>query len=113
MKQVEKISVSELKEMAKKMYGLIVKADVDVIRELVVMDMGMHVDGEAFLLENDSKQKDVWGINLHPEKYGTDEFVEFESMINLRPSHGNFSRGVDDLEMRKRIRQIVDGIVHE
>lgn len=113
MKQVDKISVAELKEMAKKMYGRIVKADVDVVKQAVVMDMGMHVDGEAFLLENDSKQKDIWGINLHPEKYGTDDFVEFESMINLRPSQGNFSRGVDDVEMREKILRIVDGIIHE
>jgi hypothetical protein len=113
MKRVDTISVAELKEMAKKMHEGIVKADVDLARNVIVVDMGMHADGEAYLLETESKQKDLWGINLHPDKYGTDEFVEFDSMINLRPSHGNYSRGVDDEATRSRIIELVDGVVHD
>ena len=113
MKQVGKISVKELNEMSKKMFEAIVKADVDLAKSTMVVDMGMHADGEAYLLEKGSKQKDLWGINLHPDKYGTDEFVEFDSLINLRPSHGNFSRGVDDEKIRSKIIELVDGVVHE
>jgi hypothetical protein len=113
MKQVDKVSLAELKEMAKKMHEGIVKADVDLARNVIVIDMGMHADGEAYLLEAESKQKDLWGINLHPDKYGTDEFVEFDSMINLRPSQNNFSRGVDDEVIRARIIELVDEVVHE
>jgi len=113
MKQVDKVSLAELKEMAKKMHEGIVKADVDLARNVIVIDMGMHADGEAYLLEADSKQKDLWGINLHPDKYGTDEFVEFDSMINLRPSQNNFSRGINDEAIRARIIELVDGVVHE
>jgi hypothetical protein len=113
MKQVDKISIAELKEMAENMYGSLVKADVDAAKGIMVVDMGMHADGEAFLLEQGSKNADVWGINLHPSKFGTDEFIEFDSMINLRSSQGNASIGVEDAGIRRKIITIVNGAVHE
>lgn len=113
MKIVDKISVKELQDMAKAMYGNFVKADVDVSKKIMIVDMAMHYDGEAYLLENGSNQKDLWGINLHPEDYGTDDFVEFDSMINIRPSGGNPSRDVLDKDTRQQIRDIVNGVVHE
>jgi hypothetical protein len=113
MQTVDTITVAELQEMSEKMYGAIVKADVDVAKRIVILDMTMHVDGEEYLLEHGSLQKDIWGINLHPDKFGTDEFVEFESMINLKPGQGNRSRGVDDEVTRKQIIDIINGVVHE
>jgi hypothetical protein len=75
MKVVDHISIAELSTMAEKMYGTLVKADVDIAKHILIIDMGMHADGEAYLMENGSKQNDLWGINLHPEDYGTDDFM--------------------------------------
>ena len=113
MKQVDSISISELAEMAKKMYGSIVKADVDVAKAIVIVDMGMHADGEAELMKHGSKQNDLWGVNLHPDKFGTARFIEFDSMINLKPSQGNMSKGVDDEAVRAKIVALINRIVHE
>ena len=113
MKIVDKISVQELKEMAKRMYGSLVKADVDIAKKVMIVDMEMHADGEAELLKNGSKQEDLWGINLYPEKFGTDEFVEFDSMINLKPRQNNMTRGVSDADIQQKIIDIVNGVVHE
>ncbi len=113
MKQVDKISLEELREMAQKMFEGIVKADVDIAQRIIVFDMPMHVDGEAYLLEKGSKQSDLWGINLHPEDYGTDDFVEFDSMINIRPSQGNPSKNVLDANLRRQILKIVEEVVYE
>jgi hypothetical protein len=113
MQVVKNISVAELSSMAEKMYGSLVKADVDVAKKILILDMGMHADGEAYLLENGSLQQDLWGINLHPEDYGTDDFIEFDSMINIRPRQGNASKDVLDPEVRKQIVDIVRGIVHD
>jgi hypothetical protein len=99
--------------MAEKMYGTLVKADVDIVKGIVVIDMDTHTDGEAYLLENGSKQADLWGINFHPDKFGTEDFIEFDSMINLRPSQKNTSRDVLDPEIRKQIRAIVEELVNE
>ncbi len=113
MKQVDTITVAELSEMAAKMYGNLVKADVDVAKSILVVDMGMHADGEAFLLQQGSQQKDIWGINLHPGDYGTNDFIEFDSMINIRPNQGNLSKDVLDPVIRQKIIDIVHRIVHE
>ena len=113
MKIVDKISVKELQDMANKMYGTLVKADVDVAKKIVIVDMEMHVDGEQELLENGSLQQDLWGINLKPDKFGTDEFIEFDSMINIRPRQNNPSRDVLDSTVREQIVQIVKEVVHE
>lgn len=93
--------------MASKMYGNLVKGVVDLKKDLLVLDAEMHADEEAYLLEQGSEQQDLWGINLYPDKYGTDEFVEFDSMINIRPSQRNMSRGVEDAQLREAIIGLV------
>lgn len=106
----DKITISELKEMSEKMFGELVKAVVDVEKEIMAVDAPMHADQEAFLIQKGSEQNDLWGINLYPEKTGKD-FIEFDSMINIRPSQGNRSRGVDDKKIQKEIIKIVNKLV--
>jgi hypothetical protein len=113
MKVVENISIADLSAMANKMYGTLVKVDVDIARNIFIIDMGMHADGEAYLMENGSLQNDLWGINLHPADYGTDDFIEFDSMINIRPSQGNASKDVLDPEIRKQIIDLVQKVIHD
>lgn len=113
MKIVDQISVAELKEMSKKMFDDIVKADVDVAKRIVVLDMAMHFDGEQYLLSQGSDQSDLWGINLYPDDYGTEDFIEFDSMINIRPSQGNRTRSVEDETIQDIIRGIIGEVVHE
>lgn len=103
MKQVEKISIGELTKMADKMYGGFVKGVVDLKNKLLVLDAEMHADEEQYLLEAGSNQEDLWGINLYPTKFGTDEFIEFDSMINIRPRQKNMSRSVEDKTIQKEI----------
>lgn len=83
-----------------------VKAVVDIEKKIVAIDAEMHADLEQLLLESNSEQKNLWGINFYPEMTGED-FVEFDSMINVRPSQKNRSRGVDDPEIRKKIIEVV------
>ena len=108
----DEISREELMEMSKKMFGNLVKAVVDIERGIMVVDADLHADEEALLLENGSLQKDLWGINFYPELEGED-FVEFDSMINLRPAQGNRSRGVDDETMQKKILEITNKLVRK
>lgn len=93
--------------MASKMYGDLVKAVADVDTGVMMIDMGMHADGEVFLLQKGSQQANLWGFNLYPKKFGTDEFIEFDSMINIRPSQNNMSRHVHDEAIRAQIIDIV------
>lgn len=101
-----RLELDKLKEMAVNMFGNLVKAVVDVDRELVAVDGELHSDLEALLLENGSKQKSLWGINLYLDMQEK-EFIEFDSIINMRPSQGNRSRDVEDEEIRKKIVEII------
>jgi hypothetical protein len=102
----ETLMLDELKQMAAATFGNMIKAVVDIDRELIAVDAELHSDLEALLLENGSKQKSLWGINLYPEIQGED-FIEFDSMINMRPSQGNRSRGIDNVEILKKIVEVV------
>lgn len=97
----------ELKTMAETGFGDMIKGVVDVEQGILALDAELHADLEAFLLENGSKQTALWGINLYPDLEAEDA-LEFDSLINIRPAQGNRSRGVEDGEIRNRIREIVD-----
>jgi hypothetical protein len=107
----DKISISELKEMAEKMFGSLVKVVIDIEKEIMVVDAELHADEEELLLENGSEQNNLWGINIYPENINTEDWIEFDSMINIRPLSGNKSRGIEDPILRKKIIIIVNKLV--
>ena len=100
------ITRAELQEMAECGFGDMVKAVVDIGRDLLAIDADLHADLEAMLLERGSSQNDLWGINLYPDE--DDDFIEFDSLINIRPMSGNRSRSVDDPAVRQRIIEVVE-----
>ena len=106
----DKISINELREMSEKMFGNLVKAVVDIEKEIMVIDAELHSDEEKVLIEGGSQQQNLWGINIYPELPQEDR-IEFDSMINLRPKQNNRSRGVDDPKIRKKILQICDKLI--
>jgi len=106
----EQIPLADLDAMAKAQFGDLVKAVVDVERGVMAIGGELHSDEEALLLEDGSNQLHIWGINLYPA-IGEENWIEFDSMINIRPSQGNRSRSVDDPETRKAIVAVVVRLV--
>ena len=106
----DKISIEELKKLAQNYFGDLVKAVVDIEKKIMAIDGELHADEERLLIENGSKQKNLWGINIYPE-IEDENWIEFDSMINLRPSQGNRSRGVENIETQKVIIEIVEKLV--
>ena len=116
----KKISINELKIMSDKMFNKLVKAVVDIDREIMAVDAPMHVDLEEFLLDEESElpegpsqQDNLWGINFHPHEISDQEFTEFDSMINVRPAIGNDTRYIKDAKIRERIIKIADMLVQK
>ena len=106
----EKISREQLKALASNTFVDMIKCVVDVNRELLAVDAELHADLESLLLENGSEQEFLWGFNLYPDE--TDEdFIEFDSLINIRAWQGNRSRDVEDKNVRKQIEEIVSKFV--
>ena len=104
------VSLDEMRCLAAPQFGDFVKAVVDVSRGVMAIGGELHADEEALLLQDGAGPADLWGINLYPDR-PTSELVEFDSMINVRPSQGNRSRGVEDAEVRRRIQDIVARLV--
>jgi hypothetical protein len=105
------ISRDELKKIALERYGDLVKGAVDIEKGIMVLGGELHIDEALKLVEQfQSKSKDIWGINLYPEKMGND-MIEFDSMINLKPDLGNRSRGVDSPEIQDKIKNIIHKLI--
>jgi hypothetical protein len=104
------VSRSALREIAKQQFGDMVKAVVDVEQGIMAIGGELHSDEEAALLDQGSLQRHLWGINLYPEQ-PAQEWIEFDSMINVRPSGGNRSRHVESAEIRGAVASIVNRLV--
>jgi hypothetical protein len=104
------VSRADLARIAEQQFGDMVKGVVDVERGVMAIGAELHSDEEAKLLEDGSSQAALWGINLYPAETG-DAFIEFDSMINVRPSQGNRSRDVESEALRDRIRAVVRSLV--
>lgn len=103
------IDKKELVDIAKNQFGDMVKAVVDIEQEIMAIGGELHADEEVILMEKQgSKREYTWGINFYPEK---EEFIEFDSMVNIKPSFGNRSRNVEDLEIREKIKAIVQKLI--
>lgn len=110
MTEKEPISFDELHGLVPGRFRDLVKGVLDLRRRVLFIDADMHADQEAALLAEGSDQRDLWGVNLYPNIDGPD-WLEFDSMINLRPSFGNRSRGVDDPKTRDAITALVNSLV--
>ena len=104
------VTLDELRRMAAEQFGDFVKAVVDVERGVMAIGGELHADEEVLLLQQGARQAALGGINLYPAQPAA-ELIEFDSMINVRPSQGNRSRGVEDATVQQRIREIVGGLV--
>ncbi len=106
----DKISIVQLKSLADNTFVDTIKGVVDVSKGIVALDAELHSDLECLLLENGSRQEDLWGINLYPDETGED-FIEFDSLINIRAWQGNRSRDVEDEAVREKICNIVNKFI--
>jgi hypothetical protein len=104
------VAKSELKQIALKRFGNIVKAVVDVEKKIMAAGGGLHADEEAYLLQHGSLQENLWGINIYLDPEAPD-MVEFDSMINIRPRQNNRSRGVEDRQTQNQILEIIKKLI--
>lgn len=107
------ISRKELADMAIEEYGSVVKAVVDLEQGIMAVGGELHADEEVLLMEQEgSKREHTWGINLYP-KNPEENWIEFDSMVNLKPALGNRSRTVENVAVREKIKEIVRKLVRE
>ncbi len=107
----DSINRSQLRQIAKERFGDLIKAAVDVEQEIMALGGELHIDEEVALIEQEgAKNENVWGINIYPDKE-SEEFVEFDSMINIKPNLGNRTRGIEDTLIKEKIKNIVNKLI--
>lgn len=104
------ITKKELAEMAKDQFGDWIKTVVDIEKGIMAIGGDLHADEEAVLLEHGCSQKNLWGANIWFEKDG-DERLQFDSMINIRPTQGNRSRIIESQDIREKVKNIINSLV--
>ena len=106
----DKISQAEIKELARQTFGDMVKAVVDIERNIMAAGGEMHADCEQILLDNGSKQEDLWGANIYPDSVG-ENFIEYQSLINIRPGAGNRSMEIEDENIRNQVKGVIYSLI--
>jgi hypothetical protein len=86
--------------------GSYLKLAVDVAQGLVVGGGEYHADCEEVLLEQGSRQENIWGADWYPDSHA----VAFGALINIRPRQNNRAMEVQDAALRARIEQIVRAV---
>ncbi len=102
----KKITESELREIAKDFYGEMIKGVVDIEREILALGGEYHMDANNKLIENGSRQQNIWGFNWYFDKKRSEE-IEYVSLINIRPKQNNRTMEVQNISLRDRMRTII------
>lgn len=102
----KKITAGELQEIAKDFYIDMIKGVVDIERGILAMGGEYHLDANMVLIENGSKQQNVWGFNWYFDRIG-DERIEYVSLINIRPAQGNRTMEVKDASLRDTMKLVI------
>jgi hypothetical protein len=106
------VSIAAVLDGKEQSFEEFLKAVVDVEKGIVAVDAEMHSDLEDMLIHSGSRQSDLWGINIYPSKNKNEEdFIEFTSFINIRPSQGNKSMEVLDSSLRRKIKNIINALL--
>lgn len=103
----DKITKAEALEIGKEFYDDMVKGVVDLRKEIVALGGEYHIDANEVLIRSGSRQDNLWGFNLYPNRSDAD-WIEYKSLINIRPKLGNRSLLVEDEGLRLCMRNIIE-----
>jgi hypothetical protein len=106
----DKLSKEELKKIAKENFGEMVKAMVDIDKKIFAVGGELHADAMEKLVEDGSDANNIWGINIYPDK-SESEWIEFNSLMNIRPGQNNFSLEVENPEIREKIIKTIKDLI--
>jgi hypothetical protein len=106
----KQIQIEEIEGMLGNYFDDMVKAVLDIQKEEISLGAGFHADEESLLLENGSKQDDLWGFNIYPNR-NKETWIEYESIINMKPHLGNRSIIIQSEKIKEKINEILDRMI--
>ena len=104
------VPLTRLTELADKSFGDMVKCVVDLEKGTIAAGAELHADEEALLLDQGSRQENLWGFNIYVHE-PRESWLEYNSMVNIKPSQNNFSRDLQSEEIKNKIAAVVGKLV--
>jgi hypothetical protein len=101
------IGLEELRKIGAEFYENMVKGVVDVEEGIVAFGGEFHIDANAELVRAGAKQPNVWGFNVYFDRQ-RESWIEYISLINIRPAQGNTDMEVKDEDLRKKMKAIIE-----
>ena len=98
----EPATAAQIAEMLQEL-GRYIKLAVDVERGILAGGGEYHSDCEEVLLEDGSRQENIWGADWYPES----RTVKFGALINIRPRQDNLSVEIESPVLRKQVESVV------
>lgn len=86
----------------KEQFEVYIKTVIDLKRKVCSAGCDRHFESETILLENGSKQNDIWGGGIDLET----KIIDFNSFINIRPTQNNTSNEIQDKNIRKKFEDV-------
>lgn len=91
----------EIKRL-KEQFSTYIKTVIDVDKKVCSAGADRHFESEKILLEQESKQSDLWGGGIDVET----KVIDFKSFINIRPSDNNRSNEIQDPKIREEFEKL-------
>lgn len=89
-------------EKLREIFDVYIKTVIDVEKKVCSAGTGRHFEGEKILMDQGSKQSDVWGGGIDLET----KIIDFNSFINIRPNDNNNSNEIQDQKVRNKYERL-------
>lgn len=100
--KVEPFAKEEIEKL-KEQFDVYIKTAIDVENRVCSAGMDRHFEGEEILLNQGSKQSNIWGGGIDLET----KVIDFNSFINIRPNDNNTSNEIQDPQVRKTFEKLM------
>lgn len=83
-------------------FGSYIKTVIDLNKRVCSAGANRHFESEQILLEQNSKQTDLWGGGVDIET----KTIDFNSFINIRPTQKNMSNEIQNPKIRNKYEEL-------
>ncbi len=99
----EPFTNEEIQQLSEE-FDVYIKTVIDIENKICSAGMNRHFEGEQILLQEESKQSNLWGGGIDLE---TKE-IDFNSFINIRPSDNNRKNDIQDEGIKKIYKSLTE-----
>ncbi len=101
--KLEPFTKEEIKKL-REFFDVYIKTVVDIEKKVCSAGADRHFESEKILLDDGSRQSDLWGGGVDIET----KIIDCNSFINVRPKDNNTSNEIQDSKLRKKFEDLTE-----